>query len=290
MDLPAVTSPAPSPERGWLPAALLLAGLSFALVFTHEDDMDAAIYAIVARNVAAHGFSTLLEFTPAGTPFFEHPPLWLWVLGAVAPVAPGLPLGVASLDGRCTSQFGHGPLYLLSAGLWARARLLAPLALIALIPLARRGDRRRRPRLALLLWIALVVLGYGLAARAYWFYVLPAFVPLALLAGAGVEDLIDRLPALARDRVVRAVPVVAAVASVALFGGGPFGLMRWTASPCPYGDLPRRAAAAARGGLVGAVSSETTTPRSRSSPSMVGARWRGSCRSRLRWRGTTWRS
>lgn len=404
--------PAPADARlalpGWLSGLTLLVGLSAALAFTHQDDMDAAIYAVVARNLAVDGPSFHLRFTPPGALFFEHPPLWLWVLSAVARAAPSVPLGIAStacgaltlgcawrvgrdlvgpraaqlgllllaadvpfalqhalprldapltlaftasvallvaargraapllagglvaglgalvkgppalgapvaaalvllatgrgrelrsvrpwllvgvaaalppaaflaydaaaldggwarayldaqvlasLDGRRRPQFGVGPRYLLSAGLWARARLLAPLALVALAVALRRGDARRS-RLALLLWIGVLVLGFGLASRAYWFYTLPAFPPLALLAGAGLDDLLARLGA-AGDRLARGGALAGCAAGIVLLMGAPLGILRGAGDACPYGDLPARAAAAAAAGgsLVAVVTS-----------------------------------
>jgi 4-amino-4-deoxy-L-arabinose transferase-like glycosyltransferase len=389
----------------WLGPVLLVAGLACALAFTHQDDMDAATYTVLARNLAADGLSFHLRFTPPGAYFFEHPPLWLWLLGAAARIAPALPLGLlstacvlgtfwcaravglrtvgsaatrlglvllalnvpfalqhalprldapltlcftasvallasaarrpgrllagglvagigflvkgppamgapvaaallllglgrrdeladrrwllvlagaalpaaaflafdrlalggewatgyldhqvlASLDGRRTSQLGHGPLYLLSAGLWARARLLAPLALLALPRVVRRRDARRGPRIGLLLWICVLVAGFGVASRAYWFYVLPAFVPLALLAGAGLEDALDRVRCGLASRAGRIAAAMAAVAGVTLLVIGPAGALRALGDRCPYGDLPALAATAARGGVVAVV-------------------------------------
>lgn len=367
--------------------------------------MDAATYTVLARNLAADGPSFHLRFTPPGASFFEHPPLWLWLLGAMARIAPAFHLGllstacavgtfwcaravglrtvgpvatqlglvllalnvpfalqhalprldapltlcftasvalivsaarrprwllagglaagigvlvkgppamgapvaaallllalgrrdelagrrwllvlagatlpaaaflafdqlalggewttryvgdqvVASLDGRRTSQFGHGPLYLLSAGLWARARLLAPLAALAALTVARRRDARSGPRIGLLLWIGVLVAGFGVASRAYWFYVLPAFVPLALLAGAGMEDVLERVRGGLASGAARAAAVMAAFAGAALLIVGPAGALRALGDACPYGGLPVLAAVAARGAVVAVV-------------------------------------
>lgn len=393
--------------KDWLGSVLLVSGLACAFAFTHQDDMDAATYTVLARNMASDGLSFHLRFTPPGTLFFEHPPLWLWVLGAAARTVPVLPLGLlstacavgtfwcarvvglrtvgpigtrlglvllalnipfalqhalprldapltlcftasvalivsadrrwhwmlagglvagvgvlvkgppamgapaaaalvllaigrrdelasrgwllalagaalpaaaflvfdqlalggewatryvdqqvlASLDGRRTSQFGHGPLYLLSAGIWARARLLAPLAVLALLGVPWRRGARSRSRIALLLWVGVLVVGFGVASRAYWFYVLPAFVPLALLAGAGLEDVLERLRDGLASRAAHLTAAVAALAGVALLVSGPLGSLRAMDHRCPYGELPVLAATAARGGVVGVITS-----------------------------------
>jgi 4-amino-4-deoxy-L-arabinose transferase-like glycosyltransferase len=69
---------------GALLAALFAAAgiLPFALV--HIDDVDGAVYQVVARHVAEDGRLFHLRFLPDFWPrFFEHPPLYFWIQAAV---------------------------------------------------------------------------------------------------------------------------------------------------------------------------------------------------------------
>lgn len=96
---------------------------------------------------------------------------------------------------------------------------------------------RQRLRWALLAWALFIPLGFEAAARAYWHYNMPAYVPLAILAGIGLDDLVRRWPALDRPqlagRVLLGVGVLIALAV-------PLGLAQHLQRPCPFGDLPRQ--------------------------------------------------
>jgi len=103
---------------------------------------------------------------------------------------------------------------------------------------------RARAAWALAAWAALVVLGYSLPARAFWHYTMPAYVPLSLLAGLGLEEAIER----AGDAAFRWTRAVVAAAAVALLGLLPFGAVTFNVRPCPLGPLtPGAAALAGRG-------------------------------------------
>src|SRR6185369_817091 len=91
---------------------------------------------------------------------------------------------LASLGGSRTDGFGH--LHLLR-DLWGRGIPIVPLAL-----LAPWGRSRRGSKVGLLLWAALVLAAFSVAARAFWWYFLPALPPLALAAGAALDDLAVR--------------------------------------------------------------------------------------------------
>jgi 4-amino-4-deoxy-L-arabinose transferase-like glycosyltransferase len=124
--------------------------------------------------------------------------------------------------------------------------LLAALALA--LPRSRRA--RLGPRLALLAWAAVVVGGYSIPRRAWPWYLLPAYPAMALLAGAGLDDLLAL--ALARGdaafRWMRRLVGAASAATLALLpacssitGRRPLGI-----GPCTFGPtLPAAAAAIA---------------------------------------------
>lgn len=152
---------------------------------------------------------------------------------------------LASLGGSRTDGFGH--LHLLR-DLWGRGIPILPLALLA--PWGRSG---RGSRVGLLLWAALVLGAFSVAARAFWWYFLPALPPLALAAGAALDDVAVRFR---QERLVeRALPAVAALAGLLLLGLLPLRVARVQARPCRFGSLAARAAGAAPGtaslGLVG---------------------------------------
>jgi 4-amino-4-deoxy-L-arabinose transferase-like glycosyltransferase len=122
-----------------------------------------------------------------------------------------------------------------------------PFVALALAPTRlRRGALG--PRLALLAWALVVIGGFSVATRHWPWHVLPAFPALALLAGAGLDDLL----ALARGDVAyrwawRLVAGAAAVTLAALpacspqSGRRPVGI-----GPCTFGPLAARAAALAK--------------------------------------------
>jgi 4-amino-4-deoxy-L-arabinose transferase-like glycosyltransferase len=397
-----------------LAPALVLVGLSGAVALVHWDEIDAALYVVVARNLAADGTPFLLRYVPPLDPFYEHPPGWLWILAAALRVFPAFPLGVlsvaaglgtlviarrlgaawvgdraalfatlllaanakfilqhglarldaplllfftasvaalassrgrpsrlfiggllagigvlvkgppalgaplvaalaavalgrrselasartwgwtlaglsiptgafflydhlvlgsawlhgyvdsqvlASLDGR-RIQGGQGVLYLFSRVLWDRFTpgvILGAVALVpAVVPRLRKwtSPEQLRPRLALLLWVLVPLLGFGMASRAYWVYLLPAYVPLALLAGAAVDDIARAaLGVSGAERVARATARVGVAAGAVLVVAAVLGAGRLVAPPCMMEGLAERAGAVARGrGLVMLVS------------------------------------
>jgi 4-amino-4-deoxy-L-arabinose transferase-like glycosyltransferase len=138
---------------------------------------------------------------------------------------------LASLSGRRSDGFGH--LHLVR-DLWNRGLPIVPLALASLW-------RARGARLGLVLWGALVVLAFSAASRAFWWYFLPALPPLALAAGAALDDLAGwaRQERLAE----RVLPAVALALGLALLALLPVRLARLQARPCRYGSLPVRAEA-----------------------------------------------
>jgi 4-amino-4-deoxy-L-arabinose transferase-like glycosyltransferase len=118
-----------------------------------------------------------------------------------------------------------------------------PFLVWALVSAARnRSASRSRAVFALVAWAAVVLIGYSAAGRALSSYILPAVVPLALAAGAGLEELLERLFGESGPR--RAVAVLAVIGAAALVMV-PFWPARWLVPPCPLGDLPARAAALA---------------------------------------------
>ncbi|BDG08753.1 ArnT family glycosyltransferase [Anaeromyxobacter paludicola] len=138
---------------------------------------------------------------------------------------------LASITGRRTDGRGHLQLLsdLLGRGLPIVA--LAPLALL----------RERRGRLGLLLWAALVLGAFSAAARSFWWYFLPALPPLALLAGAALDDLLVKL---GRAPLAEALlPRLAALAGIALLAALPLRLAAPTVRPCRFGALAARAGA-----------------------------------------------
>jgi 4-amino-4-deoxy-L-arabinose transferase-like glycosyltransferase len=119
--------------------------------------------------------------------------------------------------------------------------------LVLAVALALRAPRApaSRAALALVAWAAVVVGGFSLAGRAYWWYAVPAYPPLALAAGAGLEAVLRRL--LGGGGARRALAGMTALATVAL-ALAPLWPERWLVRPCPLGDLPARAAALAPAG------------------------------------------
>jgi 4-amino-4-deoxy-L-arabinose transferase-like glycosyltransferase len=118
---------------------------------------------------------------------------------------------------------------------------LGPWALLAGWGLVRAARERSTPRarasIALLAWAALVIGGYALAGRAWWHYAMPAYVPLALLAGAGLDALLG-----SGEAAFRAARRVVAVAAALLLLTLPFGPARLVVNGCSLGELPVLAA------------------------------------------------
>ena len=150
---------------------------------------------------------------------------------------------------------GLGPWPLLKNAIVGRFWPGLPLALVALIRTAvpaRRAAPTARPavRWALLGWGLLVYLEYASAGRPYWWYLMPAYPGLALLAGAGVEDLVgaDRGAA-----IVTWCQRVGAGTGLGLLILLPLKVLRPLERPCPFGELPARARALADGRQVAIV-------------------------------------
>jgi 4-amino-4-deoxy-L-arabinose transferase-like glycosyltransferase len=106
---------------------------------------------------------------------------------------------------------------------------------------------RSRAILALVAWALVIVAGFSFAGRAYWWYAMPAFMPLALAAGAGLESVLHRLFAEAGPRWGIRIATGAGLLLVAL---APLWPEPWLVRPCTFGDLPARAAAVAPAGTV----------------------------------------
>lgn len=152
----------------------------------------------------------------------------------------------SALGWRQDGAGGH--LYLLRSAL-GRMGPWAPLAGFALVRAAvDRGAPRARAALGLLAWAAVVVGGYALVGRAWWHHAMPAYVPLALLAGAGLDALLGP-----GERAFRAARRVAAVAAAVLLAALPLRPARLVVKGCSLGALPllgaRRLPPGARVGL-----------------------------------------
>ncbi len=115
---------------------------------------------------------------------------------------------------------------------------LGPWAALLVVALVRALRERRSPRAratwALLLWAAVVVGGYSLAGRSWWHYAMPAYVPLGLAAGLGLEDAL----AFAGERAFSAFRGLAACAALLFVLSLPFRLARFVVKPCSLGELP----------------------------------------------------
>lgn len=230
----------PSPQRALFFAAGLLA---LALIWFRPGPVlllggDSGIYARLARELAERPLSTWLELSLDGQPWFEHPPLALWLealafraFGATVPVAvavarawaslallllafavpperrPFAALGLVALPGFLyTSQVAmlEGPLTAcLALGLWAVLRL------------TREGQA---PRAA---WLAFAVA----LTTGFWAKGPPALVLLGVLAGL---VLVRRVPGrravgvAALGLAVLTLTVLAFEAARSLSGLGPF--------------------------------------------------------------------
>jgi 4-amino-4-deoxy-L-arabinose transferase-like glycosyltransferase len=149
-----------------------------------------------------------------------------------------------------------GPLALLEANVWRfwpglpfAALALTRAAVARVAPLSRA--RAPAVRLALLGSAAVVYAGFAPSGRGYWWYLLPAYVPLALLAGTGAEDLLR--PAW-RERFARRARAVVLVAGAALLLLLPQKTLAPLERPCPFGPLPDQARRLARGAAIAVVS------------------------------------
>ncbi len=153
---------------------------------------------------------------------------------------------LASLTGaRAEGRTYHGYLLLaVAGGFWPGLPLLA-IALIAAVRAPRAP--RSRAVLGLVAWAAVVLAGFSAAGRAYWWYAVPAFMPLALAAGAGLELALERAFGEAGPRRGIQVAAVVGALGLALVPAWP---VRWLVARCPFGDLPARAAAMAGPGQV----------------------------------------
>jgi 4-amino-4-deoxy-L-arabinose transferase-like glycosyltransferase len=250
----------------WMPTArldpplVLCFTVSVALLITARGRL-----ALLVAGALVAGLGSLVKGPPAlGAPFVAALSLALAgrraelkaphvaAVGAVA-IAPAalfflydhLALGGAWWAGYVRGQFlasalgargdGRGHLYLLRtvAGRFWPGLPFAALALV----------RPRPERLALLGWAVLVVSAFSTASRSFWWYALPAFVPLALLAGAGLDDLLARWDAERAAHGARRLILGAAIAVAAVL---PLHLGRFLVQPCRFDGLA--AAAAARSG------------------------------------------
>jgi len=128
---------------------------------------------------------------------------------------------------------------------------LGPWSALAAVALVRAVRERTTPRAcaawALLAWAGVVVGGYSMAGRAWWHYAMPAYVPLALLAGLGLEDLLGW----AGERAFGAFRTLATAAAVLLVAALPLRLARFVVKPCSIGSLPMLSAHLPPGTRVG---------------------------------------
>jgi 4-amino-4-deoxy-L-arabinose transferase-like glycosyltransferase len=193
------------------------------------------------------------------------PGRWLLVAaGALAPFAvflayDRLALGGAWWDGYVLGQVaasamgatrdGHTERLYLVREVLGRFPHGLPFVVVALLgALGRQRRAELRARLALLGWAGVVVGGYSAAARAWPWYLLPAYPALGLVAGAGLDDLLSRVRGGLGFRWAQRVVGVAALALLGalpactpLTGRLPLGI-----APCEFGDLPGRARELAR--------------------------------------------
>jgi 4-amino-4-deoxy-L-arabinose transferase-like glycosyltransferase len=145
---------------------------------------------------------------------------------------------LASLSGaRVEGSTSHTYLVRsIAGGFWPGLPFL--LVALAGAVFAPRAPRSRAVQ-ALTAWAAVVVAGYSVAGRAYWWYAVPAFMPLALAAGAGLEAALHRGFAEAGPRWGVRVATVAGLLALAL---APLWPEKWLVKPCSFGDLPALAA------------------------------------------------
>jgi len=155
---------------------------------------------------------------------------------------------------------GLGPWPLLKNALVGRFWPGLPLALLALLRVAstRASASSMRPavRWGLLGWAFLVYLTYASSGRPYWWYLMPAYPALALLAGTGIEDLAGARRAVLFETFCWRVELSVGFALLVLL---PLKLFRPLEQACPLGDLPGRARALAKGGTVALVVDDYST-------------------------------
>lgn len=138
-------------------------------------------------------------------------------------------------------------LFLLRSTLGRLGPWAALLAVALVRALRERTTPRARATFALLLWAGVVVGGYSLAGRAWWHYAMPAYVPLGLAAGLGLEEVL----ALAGERGFPAFRGLAAATALLLVLVLPFRLARFLVKPCSLGELPMLSTRAPPGTRVG---------------------------------------
>jgi hypothetical protein len=151
-----------------------------------------------------------------------------------------------------------GPLALIRTNVWRFwpgvpfiAVALARAAATRWFPLPRRAVEMR---VALLGAAALVLAGFASSGRSYWWYLMPAYPVLALLAGAGLEDCMPARVANGFSRYATRFALAAGLLLVALL---PLKILANLERSCPFGDLPQVAhALAAWGKLIAIVSPE----------------------------------
>ncbi len=125
-------------------------------------------------------------------------------------------------------------LFLLRTTLGRMGPWVALLA-VALADAARSpGTARSRATWAFLAWATVVVGGYSLAGRAWWHYAMPAWVPLSLASGVGLE----RLLSLAGERGFAIFHRIALAAAAVLVLALPFRTARLLVGPCSLASLP----------------------------------------------------
>ena len=210
--------------------------------------------------------AALLIAASGGTAFLREPRFWLFaVLGAALPPLVFLIYDHLALGGAWWDRYVLGQV--LGSALGRRGGYVGPLALLqtnvwrfwpglpfAAVALARavvarwyplRRARALAERAALLGWAVLVFAGFAPSGRSYWWYLMPAYVPLALLAGAGAEDLVPRASA---DRFTEWVRRFVLGIGVTLALLLPLNVLGRLERPCLFGGLPGQARALAGGG------------------------------------------
>ncbi len=194
----------------------------------------------------------------------RRPSWWLLAVGPTiaAPAAflayDHLSLAGTWWEGYVEGQFlasalGHrrdgagGRLFLVRSAIGRLGPWSALVALALLRSLRDRAAPRARLAWALLAWAAVVIGGYSMAGRAWWHYAMPAYVPLALLAGLGLDDVL----AWAGERAFPAFRAFAAAAALLLVAALPFRLARLVVGRCSLGALPMISAPLPPGTRVG---------------------------------------
>jgi 4-amino-4-deoxy-L-arabinose transferase-like glycosyltransferase len=114
-----------------------------------------------------------------------------------------------------------------------------PFVILGLIPgLFRDIPDRWRLHLGLFSWALVIIGGYSLAARAYWHYVMPAFIPLSIIAGGGMERLLKSVGSEStRRRIVLGLSACACLLVVVASVSGAW--CSTLAKACTFGTLPQ---------------------------------------------------